>query len=129
MDSLVSTVSDHLQARGGSTIRRVYNLPIDLHARLLNYMAAKGIEAEVEAVRRLLVEELNNHETADQAYSRLALMQADEAAIVACGHPQVEGFRWSDNRDEFAIILRNGAVLRYVDGFARFDDLPVRAVG
>lgn len=91
-------------------------------------MAATGIDTEVEAVRRLLSDELNNHETPDQAFSRLALMHADEAAIAACGHPHVEGFRWSDNRDEFAIFLRNGRVLQYIDGFARIDNLPVRAV-
>ncbi|KAB2669054.1 hypothetical protein [Brucella sp. JSBI001] len=127
MDNLTLNVIEHMQARG-DTIRRVYNLPTDLHARLLNYMAATGIDTEVEAVRRLLSDELNNHETADQAFSRLAMMQADEAAIAACGHPQVEGFRWSDSRDEFAIFLRNGRVIQYVDGFARIDNLPVRAV-
>ena len=127
MCELATTAIEHFRANG-PTIRRVYNLPLDLHARLLNYMAATGIDTEVEAVRRLLSDELNNHETADQAFSRLAMMQADEAAIAACGHPQVEGFRWSDSRDEFAIFLRNGRVLQYVDGFARIDNLPVRAV-
>lgn len=127
MCELAITAIEHFRAKG-PTIRRVYNLPLDLHARLLNYMAATGIDTEVEAVRRLLSDELNNHETADQAFSRLAMMQADEAAIAACGHPQVEGFRWSDSRDEFAIFLRNGRVLQYVDGFARIDNPPVRAV-
>lgn len=127
MCELASTAIEHLRANG-PMIRRVYNMPLDLHARLLNYMAATGIDTEVEAVRRLLSDELNNHETADQAYSRLALMHSDEAAIAACGHPHVEGFRWSDNRDEFAIFLRNGRVLQYINGFARIDASPVRAV-
>nr|WP_313665530.1 hypothetical protein [Brucella intermedia] len=127
MCELAITAIEHFKAKG-PTIRLVYNLPIDLHARLLNYMAATGIDTEVEAVRRLLSDELNNHETADQAYSRLASMHADEAAIAACGHPHVEGFRWSDNRDEFAIFLRNGRVLQFVEGFARIDTLPARAV-
>lgn len=128
MDSLLSTVSDHLQARGGSSIRRVYNLPLDLHARLLNYMAATGIDAEVEAVRRLLSDELNNHETPEQAYCRFATMHADEAAIAACGHPHVEGLRWSGKGGDFAVVLRNGQVLQFVDGFAQ-TYMPVGAAG
>lgn len=127
MDNLAVTVSDHLRAKGPS-IRRVYNLPLDLHARLLNYMAATGIDTEVEAVRRLLSDELNNHETEDQTYSRLATMHADEAAIAACGHPHVDGLRWSGKGSDFAIVFRSGRAIWYVDGFARTDTLPVRAV-
>ncbi|MEL4069574.1 hypothetical protein WKW50_05440 [Ochrobactrum sp. GPK 3] len=127
MQNVTITNVVHLQDATPSTVRRVYNLPTDLHERLTRYMSEHGISTEVEAVRRLISEELKNYETPDQLYTRLAAMRVDEALIDACGHPQVEAFKWSTNRDEAAIFFRNGRVLRF-RGDTADDEQLVRAL-
>lgn len=51
--------------------RRVYDLPPELHHRVLSYQTENGMASEVEAVRSLLDQALQSGDTVESLYVRL----------------------------------------------------------
>ena len=77
------------------TKRRVYVLPENLVARIVEFQKTTGMTSEVEAVRKLLNEALMASETIDQISDRVLMLiekkqtLSDALKEVVVGHPKV----------------------------------------
>lgn len=82
------------------TLRRVYALPSEMVDRITDFQKEKGFTSEVEAVRRLLEEALQNRDILEDVIHRFlaklrSLRLASEVAKeVLVGHPLIAGLRF-----------------------------------
>lgn len=102
-----------------SSIRRVYVLPSELVARIVEFQEEKNYPSEVEAVRKLLDEALLHRDTAMTIIKRFKSrlenlrMPAEVAKDVLVGHPLVSNI--SFGRDEIIFELTDGNNYRITD--------------
>lgn len=102
-----------------TSIRRVYVLPSELVARIVEFQEEKNYPSEVEAVRKLLDEALLHRDTAETIINRFKSrleglrMPAEVAKDVLVGHPLVSNI--SFGRDEIVFELTDGNNYRITD--------------
>jgi len=102
-----------------ASIRRVYVLPSELVARIVEFQEEKNYSSEVEAVRKLLDEALLHRDTAATIINRFKSrlenlrMPAEVAKDVLVGHPLVSNI--SFGKDEIIFELADGNNYRITD--------------
>ena len=90
-----------------TTKRRVYDLPIELVDRIVEFQKDRGLPSEVEAARRLLDQSLKNRDTLDQVVGRyLAALEpgvepGEAAGVVLSGHPSVKSIQFIEHGIRF----------------------------
>jgi hypothetical protein len=103
------------QEAGHENIRRVYALPAEMVERITRFQHEKGLNSEVEAVRRLLDGALKSRDTLEtlvnQMLARLGQTKviADAARDVLAGHPLVTTLHFGEGVVSFKMKDGSGA--------------------
>lgn len=98
-------MSDEEQVGGNK--RRVYDLPLDLVGRVVEYQKSRGLTSEVEAVRKLLDLALKESDTMEGLIYRVAQhLRAggdfgEASRDVLAGHPKVTKIVFEDDAVRF----------------------------
>lgn len=89
-------------------VRRVYEIPKELHERIKAFMASRNAPSEVDAVRWILGAGVDAAETEAEFRERIKVLPADEALKAAIGHPLCMAI---EQRPVKRVILKSGAAV------------------
>lgn len=118
---------------GNENIRRVYALPAEMVDRITQFQQEKGLNSEVEAVRRLLDEALKSRDDMTKIINRFlsrlgrTRSTADAARDVLVGHPKVHSITFDG--DDVIFWLKETDARKDKEGAAISDNGSVRLLG